>query len=278
MKRLTIALLAAASLASLLSVHAKTVTWIGGATTSGSWNTPAKWDAGAVPTTGDVVVFNDAVTLTDKIDLGAGLTISNTATVKIGAAMKGTGALVKRGAGTLNFGATTYREFSGGIQVKEGQFTFLMTGNTGWGVALSGTDSKSLLGAGTVTVSDSGILRVYGDSATFNNPVVITNHVAGKALSVRGTTSLKWTGGVVSYGDFAWDVEYYTGTITLGKISAPGKTVSLTSARGEWNTVFLNDEVDANLIVDTAQLCVQLKGVSRNPCNTLTFRSKRLLE
>lgn len=40
MKRLTIGLLAAASLASLLSVHAKTVTWVGGATISGSWNKP----------------------------------------------------------------------------------------------------------------------------------------------------------------------------------------------------------------------------------------------
>ncbi len=278
MKRLTIGLFAAASLASLLSVHAKTVTWIGGATTSGNWNKPANWDAGDVPTTGDVAVFNDAVTLTDKIDLGAGLTISNTATVRIGTAMKGAGDLVKSGTGTVNFAALTYGEFKGGVQVKEGQFTVLMSGKTGWGQALSGKDSQTMLGAGTVTVSDSGVLRVYGNSATFNNSVVIANHVAGKALSVGGTNSVEWTGGVVSDGDFAWEVEYYTGTITLGKISAPGKTVSLTSARSEWNTVFLNDEVDANLIVDTAQLCVQLKGVSRNPCNTLTFRSKRLLE
>ena len=278
MKRLTIALLAAASLASLLSVHAKTVTWIGGATKSGNWNKSANWDAGAVPTTGDVAVFNDAVTLTDKVDLGAGLTISNTATVKIGTAMKGTGDLVKMGAGTINFAALTYGEFKGGVQVKEGQFTVLMSGKTGWEQPLDGKDSLTMLGAGTVTVSGTGVLRLYGTPGTFNNPVVIANHATGKALSIGGKSSPKWTGSVTSDSDFSWDIEYYEGTITLGKISALGKTVSLTTSSSEWKTVFLNDEVDANLIVDTAQLCVQLKGVSRNPCNTLTFRSKRLLE
>ena len=276
MKRLTIGLFAAASLASL-SVHAKTVTWIGSGP-SNKWNTASNWDLGVVPAAGDVAVFNDAVTLTDKVDLGAGLTISNTATVKIGTAMKGSGDLVKLGNGTINFAALTYCEFKGGVQVKEGLFTMLMSGKTGWGEALSGKDSQTMLGAGTVTVSGTGVLRLYGTPGIFNNPVVIANHATGKALSIGGTSSPKWTGSVTSDSDFSWDIEYYEGTITLGKISAPGKTVSLTSARSEWNTVFLNDEVDANLIVDTAQLCVQLKGVSRNPCNTLTFRSKRLLE
>lgn len=277
MKRLTIGLFAAASLASLLSVHAKTVTWIGSGP-SNRWNTASNWDLGVVPAAGDMAIFNDAVTLTDKVDLGAGLTISNTATVRIGTAMKGSGDLVKMGAGTINFAALTYGEFKGGVQVKEGQFTVLMSGKTCWGEALSGKDSQTMLGAGTVTVSGTGVLRLYGTPGTFNNPVVIANHATGKALSIGGKSSPKWTGSVTSDSDFSWDIEWYEGTITLGKISAPGKTVSLTSARSEWNTVFLNDEVDANLIVDTAQLCVQLKGVSRNPCNTLTLRSKRLLE
>lgn len=276
MKRLTIGLFAVVSLASL-SVHAKTVTWIGSGP-SNKWNTASNWDLGVVPAAGDVAIFNDAVTLTDKVDLGAGLTISNTATVRIGTAMKGTGDLVKLGGGTINFAALTYGEFKGGVQVKDGLFTMLMSGKTCWGQALGGKNSQKMLGAGTITVSGTGVLRVYGNSATFSNSVVIANHVAGKALSVGGTNSVEWTGGIVSDGDFAWEVEYYTGTITLGKISAPGKTVSLTSTRKEWKTIFLNDEVDANLIVDTAQLCVQLKGVSRNPCNTLTLRSKRLLE
>lgn len=276
MKRLTIGLFAVVSLASL-SVHAKTVTWIGSGP-SNSWNTASNWDLGVVPAAGDVAVFNDAVTLTDKVDLGAGLTISNTATVKIGTAMKGTGDLVKLGNGTINFAALTYGEFKGGVQVKEGQFTVLMSGKTCWWEALSGKDSQTMLGAGTVTVSGTGVLRLYGTPGTFNNPVVIANHATGKALSIGGTSSPKWTGSVTSDSDFSWDIEYYEGTITLGKISAPGKTVSLTSTRTEWKTVFLNDEVDANLVVNTAQLCVQLKGVSRNPCNTLTLRSKRLLE
>lgn len=76
MKRLTIGLFAAASFVSL-SVGAKTVTWIGGAT--GGWTTASKWDTGTVPTTGDTVVFTNAVTLTDKVNLGAGLTIQNAA-------------------------------------------------------------------------------------------------------------------------------------------------------------------------------------------------------
>ncbi len=276
MKRLTIGLFAAASLASL-SVHAKTVTWIGSGP-SNRWNTASNWDLGVVPAAGDVAIFNDAVTLTDKVDLGAGLTISNTATVRIGTAMKGTGDLVKLGNGTINFAALTYGEFKGGVQVKEGQFTMLMSGKTGWGQALGGKDSQTMLGAGTVTVSGTGVLRLYGTPGTFNNPVVIANHVTGKALSIGGESSPKWTGSVTSDSDFSWDIEWYEGTITLGKISAPGKTVSLTTSSSEWKTVFLNEEVDANLIVDTAQLCVQLKGVSRNPCNTLTLRSKRLLE
>jgi len=277
MKRLTIGLFAAAFLASL-SVHAKTVTWIGSGP-SNRWNTASNWDLGVVPAAGDVAIFNDAVTLTDKVDLGAGLTISNTATVKIGTAMKGTGDLVKLGNGTINFAALTYGEFKGGVQVKEGLFTVLMSGKTGWGQALDGKDSQTMLGAGTVTVSGTGVLRLYGTPGTFNNPVVIANHATGKALSIGGKSSPKWTGSVTSDSDFSWDIEWYEeGTITLGKISAPGKTVSLTTSSSEWKTVFLNDEVDANLIVDTAQLCVQLKGISRNPCNTLTLRSKRLLE
>lgn len=97
-------------------------------------------------------------------------------------------------------------------------------------------------------------------------------------MSGTQTALVKWTGGVESDGDFSWDVESYKGQIYIGKISAPGKTVSLTSARQEWYTVFLNDEVDANLVVDTAQLCVQLQGVSRNPCNTLTVKSKRAFQ
>lgn len=91
-------------------------------------------------------------------------------------------------------------------------------------------------------------------------------------------TSVKWTGGVTADSDFAWDVEYYEGQIYIGRISAPGKTVSLTSTRSEWNTVFLTGEVDADLVVETATLCVQLQGVSSNPCNTLTVKSQRLLE
>lgn len=274
MKRLTLGLLAVASLAGL-SAPAATVTWTGGATTTGSWNKASNWDTGKVPAAGDVAVFNDAVTLTDEVKLGAGLTVSNTATVKIFAKMSGTGDLVKTGAGNLNFAAKNYSQFSGGVRVKEGQFAVLMTGKTAWDVALSGTDSKSLLGAGTITVSGSGVLRVYGDTATFNSPVVISGHDAGKALSVGGETSVKWTGGVTSDSDFAWDVEYFKGSIYLGKISAPGKTVSLTSTRAEWNTVFLSDEVNADLVVDTAKLCVQLQGVSRHPCNTLTVKSQR---
>lgn len=279
MKRLTIGLFAAASLVSL-SVGAKTVTWVGDAT--GNWTTASNWDTGTVPTTGDTVVFTNAVMLTDKVNLGAGLTIRNAATVKIGVAMKGTGDLVKTGVGTLSFAATTYGEFKGNIQVKEGQFTVLMSGKTSWGVALSGTKSTSLLGTGTkIRVSDSGILRVYGESATFDNPVEISNHMAGKALSVGSTTNsvnVKWAGAVASDSDFTWDIEYYTGTISLGSISAPNKTVSLTSTREEWRTLFLDGEVDANLIVDTAKVCVQLRAASRNSCNTLTVRSQRLLE
>ena len=273
-----IGLFAAAFMAS--AAFAETVTWVGGATENGSWNKASNWDKEKVPTTGDTVVFKDRVFLTDKIDLGSGLTISNTAAVKIFAAMKGKGNLVKMGAGTLSFAATTYGEFSGGVQVNEGKFAMWLTDKTKWGVALSGMDSKSLLGNGTITVSGSGVFHVYGDKGTFNNPVVISNHTASKALSVSGTETalIKWTGGVECDGDFSWDVESYKGQIYIGKISAPGKTVSLTSTQTEWYTVFLSDEVDANLVVDTAQLCVQLQGASRNPCNTLTVKSQRKFE
>ena len=277
MKRLALGLFAAASLVGL-SASAATVTWIGGETTNGKWNTATNWDTGAVPTSGDVAVFNDKVTLTDEVKLVGGLTISNSATVKIFAKMSGTGDLVKTGAGTLTFAAMTYSSFKGGVQVKEGQFTVLMSGTTSWSESLKGKASTALLGSGTVTVSGTGVLRVYGDTATFNNPVVVSGHSGGKALSVGGVTSVKWTGGVTGDSDFAWDVEYYTGQIYIGKISAPGKTVSLTSARTEWNTVFLTGEVDADLVVETAKLCVQLQGVSANPCNTLTVKSQRLLE
>lgn len=277
MKRLTLGLLAATACAGL-SASATTVTWIGDETTSGSWNKAANWDTGAVPTSGDVAVFNDKVTLTDEVKLVNGLTISNSATVKIGAKMSGEGDLVKTGAGTLTFAATCYSQFKGGVHVKEGQFTVLMSGSTSWGQSLKSQKSSDLLGSGTIAVSGSGILRVYGDTATFDNPVVVSGHDGGKALSVGGVTSVKWTGGVTSDSDFAWDVEYYTGTISIGAISAPGQTVSLTSTRTEWNTVFLTGEVDADLIVNTAKLCVQLQGVSANPCNTLTLLSERLLE
>ena len=277
MKRLTLELAAAVSLIGL-SARATTVTWVGGETTSGKWNTAANWDTGVVPTSGDVAVFNDKVTLTDDVKLLEGLTISNTATVKIGAKMSGTGDLVKTGAGTLTFAAMTYSSFKGGVQVKEGLFTMLMSGSTSWSESLKGKTSTDLLGSGTITVSGSGVLRVYGDTATFNNPVVVSGHADGKALSVGGMTSVKWTGGVTADSDFAWDVEYYEGQIYIGRISAPGKTVSLTSTRSEWNTVFLTGEVDADLVVETATLCVQLQGVSSNPCNTLTVKSQRLLE
>lgn len=96
-------------------------------------------------------------------------------------------------------------------------------------------------------------------------------------LSVGGKT-VKWTGDVVSDSDFTWDIEWFDGTISLGKIAAPNKTVSLTEANKSRNTVFLDGEVDANLIVDTAKVCVQLRAASRNPCHTLTVRSQRLLE
>lgn len=201
MKRLTIGLFAAASLVSL-SVCAKTVTWIGGATETGSWTTASNWDTETVPTTGDTVVFNHKVTLTDKVNLGGGLTIRNAATVKIGVAMKGTGDLVKTGVGTLSFAATTYGEFKGNIQVKEGQFTVLMSGKTSWGYALSGTKSTSLLGTGTkITVSDSGILRVYGESLVLGGTSVARGRYSAGKLSRMGLAGYLDGDGKIQVGD-----------------------------------------------------------------------------
>lgn len=160
------------------AAFAETVTWVGGATEDGKWNAATNWSSRTVPTTGDTVVFNHRVFLTDRVDVGSGLMVSNTAAVRIFAAMKGKGDLVKMGAGTLSFVATTYGEFGGGIQVKEGKFAVRLTEKTKWGFALSETDSKSLLGNGTITVSGSGVLHVYGDKGTFNNPVVISSHTS----------------------------------------------------------------------------------------------------
>lgn len=64
----------------------------------------------------------------------------------------------------------TYSSFKGGVQVKDGQFTMLMSGSTSWSESLKGKTSTALLGSGTITVSGSGVLRVYGDTRRSTTP------------------------------------------------------------------------------------------------------------
>lgn len=255
---------------------AKESKWIGPAT-DGVFFDEANWNNG-VPGAGDVAVFDTATVLIGKgqgnLDCGTqGLTIRNSASVKLGNRLAGSGALIKAGSGELTYAASNWdKQFTGGVRVEEGKFILQLKDTDSSGVSLKGK-STEIFGKGAFTVMGSGIFRVDGWGSTVDSPIVVTNHRGGNAIESNG--QMTWAATISGDCDFgiynSYEVMSFGGTVT-----APGKTVTLSAVNWNWKWCGYSAVFDCNVVLDTQNDTIQLQGKSLNPANTLTVKTQRI--
>lgn len=229
------------------------------------WSNAANWD-GAVATTGDTVIFPfDTVFAAGETDIGAdGMTFDCRGNVSGPLKLTGTGTLVKKGAGTYTTGA--FNTVSGGLRIEQGVAKATMNG-TGFNYG------RDAFGSGTIEVTGSGSVYFNSYIATNTQPIVIHDH-DGSVAAVQTSGPHANLGTITSDGDFTISSTWGT-PIFLGKISAPGHTVSFPVPN--WNTDYYPfnktefADVDANLVVDVNNKnSVRLTGSFERTANALT--------
>lgn len=230
-----------------------------------AWSNAANWD-GAVAVTGDTVIFPfDTVFAAGETDIGAdGMTFDCRGNVSGPLKLTGTGTLVKKGAGTYTTGA--YNTVSGGLRIEAGVAKATMSG--------SGFNcGKDAFGSGTIEVTGSGSVYFNSYISTNTQPIVIHDH-DGSVAAVQTSGSHANLGTITSDGDFTISSTWGT-PIFLGKISAPGHTVSFPVPN--WNTDYYPfnktefADVDASFALDVNNKnTIRLTGSFERRTNDLT--------
>ncbi len=237
-----------ASLFTIKSAHAASVTWIG--TSNFLWSDPANWSSLTVPGSGDTATFNNAGHGNTSIGLFGPTIISsivfdtaNAASYDIGSGETIT--LNAGGAVTMNATVTVPQNIGASLKLgtASGAEAFTFTNNSPVTDAIlffSGTISSGAnSGTKTVTVTGAGSTEMYG-SINDGAGMVVLNKTNSGTLSLNG-------------------VNTFTGSTTVS-----GGTLALTSAQSLRSTskVQLNSggklellgNRDSDRIADTARL------------------------
>ena len=280
MKQASRFLSAAIIVTAAASASAKTTTWTGGATgkagTAMSFLAAANWDNG-VPEPGDTVVINASTAWDNPVYIGqeagstdtaetfdfgsAGLTFDiSSGYTKLLVNFKGSGKIVKTGTGM--FGPACASEFSGGIEIRNGNLGTWKSGTT-------------LFGTGPIAFIDEGTtpkIAVNAYGAGIKNDLSFTGTEPYVVYSGGQTFSLD--GNITSTHDLEF-APTYQGVTFYHSVSAPGCTITINGNR-DANLSAITFRMDSSInadVVAKGNQRLNLNGKSQFPGNTLEIQS-----
>ena len=225
--------------------------WNGGA--SGRFSDSANWSGGA-PETGDILIFDTAVTLSEEsFAVGAdGITIICNADVVCNVVFTGEGFVVKKGSKSLSIGGVP---------------TLVMGFRIEDGVLYNASNSiNNPLGTVPIEITGTGNLQFRAYYTSLANDITIKDVQQTPSITINGPGGVR--GAITANCDFTICDQWQKPAVQ-GKITAPGKTVTLDCESGSDRELAISGEIDASLMKTKAGTCT-FSGTSVGDTNVLT--------
>lgn len=259
-----------------LAVSAETLTWTGAATGNDSTNflAAANWSPAQAPKGGDTLVMDKAVTLAPcEFDFGgAGLTISNSAKVVSKTTFKGSGKLVKGGAGV--FQNDYVCKHTGGTLILNGE----LYQNARYENNKDGTQTKYPLGTGQIEIRRSATTAPKLNLQNYcyvYSPILVSGPCTAGQQTFYENNNPNVYSQITAEDDFlaycSWSNGYDPGAQFRGGISAHGHTAHIANSGNGYGTT-LRGEIDASLETSKGEVYIA-DGGGTDPAATLTVKA-----
>ena len=267
---------AAACAAAVLGLSAETLTWTGAATGTASTNflAAANWSPSQAPKGGDTLIMAKEVTLAPcEFDFGsAGLTISNSAKVVSKTTFKGSGKLVKDGAG--RFQNDYVCKHTGGTLILDGE----LYQNARYENNKDGTQTKYPLGTGQIEIRRSATTAPLLNLQNYcyvHSSILVSGPYTASQRSFFENNNPNVYGLITAEDDFlaycSWSNGSAAGAGFRGGISAHGHTAHIANSGSGYATTLAGD-IDASLETSKGEVYIANGGGS-DPTATLTVKA-----
>lgn len=262
-----------------LSLAAETLTWTGAATGKDCTNflATANWNPARVPKGGDTLVFDKAVALAPcEFDFGAdGLTIQNSQQVQFRTTFKGSGKLVKTGAGDLRNHYVC--RHTGGTLILDGE----IYQNARYENNVNGATAQYPLGTGQIEIRRSPTTSPRLNLQNYchiYSPILVSGSYTADQRSFFENNNPNVYGPITAEDDFlaycSWSNGTSTGAGFRGGISAHGHTAFISNS-GDYATT-LAGEIDASLTTSKGYVYIE-NGGGTDPDAVLSVGTGRCL-